>query len=91
MSESKTVIIVLSAFIAAAVICLAAGLGIYFTAINLPASADGRGVRVLTGLVVLAVGAMNGFISGTALAVVLIKRFFGRKSREKADGEENSK
>ena len=79
MSSDRTLIIILSSFVAAALVCLAVGLGLYLTAIDLPASADGRGVRVLAGVVVLGVGGINGVISLAALAVVLLKRFVFKK------------
>lgn len=81
MSSEKTTIVVLSAFLAAAVVCIVVGLGIYFTAAGLPASADDRGARVLAGAVVLGVGCLNAAVSGTALAVALIKRFLEKRKR----------
>ena len=53
MSANKTVVIVLCSFLAAGIVCLAVGLGVYFTAIDLPASADDRGARVLAGIIIL--------------------------------------
>ena len=79
MSTNKTLIIVLSSFVAAAIVCLAVGLGLYFTAINLPASADGRGARVLAGIVVIAVGSINGVVSVAALAAVAVKNFLAKR------------
>ena len=79
MSQNKLLVIIISSFVAAALVCIAVGLGLYFTAINLPASAEGRGVRVLGGVVVLAVGGISGIFSLAALAVVLIKHFISGK------------
>ena len=79
MSQNKLLVIIISSFVAAALVCIAVGLGVYFTAINLPASAEGRGVRVLAGVVVLAVGGISGIFSLAALAVVLIKHFISGK------------
>ena len=79
MSQNKMLVIIISSFVAAALVCIAVGLGLYFTAINLPASAEGRGVRVLAGVVVLAVGGISGIFSLAALAVVLIKHFISGK------------
>lgn len=79
MSQNKLLVIIISSFVAAALVCIAVGLGLYFTAINLPASAEGRGVRVLAGVVVLAVGGISGIFSLAALAVVLIKHFISEK------------
>ncbi|HIU01275.1 MAG TPA: hypothetical protein IAB64_04805 [Candidatus Coproplasma excrementavium] len=79
MSQNKLLVIIISSFVAAALVCIAVGLGLYFTAINLPASAEGRGVRVLAGVVVLAVGGISGIFSLAALAVVLIKHFISGK------------
>ena len=45
------------------------------------ASADDRGARVLAGAVVLGVGCLNAAVSGTALAVALIKRFLEKRTR----------
>ena len=79
MSQNKLLVIIISSFVAAALVCIAVGLGLYFTAINLPASAEGRGVRVLAGVVVFAVGGISGIFSLAALAVVLIKHFISGK------------
>ena len=79
MSQNKLLVIIISSFVAAALVCIAVGLGLYFTGINLPASAEGRGVRVLAGVVVLAVGGISGIFSLAALAVVLIKHFISGK------------
>ena len=79
MSQNKLLVIIISSFVAAALVCIAVGLGLYFTAINLPASAEGRGVRVLAGVVVLAVGGISGIFSLTAIAVVLIKHLKKKK------------
>lgn len=79
MSQNKLLVIIISSFVAAALVCIAVGLGLYFTAINLPASAEERGVRVLAGVVVLAVGGISGIFSLAALAVVLIKHFISGK------------
>ena len=79
MSQNKLLVIIISSFVAAALVCIAVGLGLYFTAINLPASAEGRVVRVLAGVVVLAVGGISGIFSLAALAVVLIKHFISGK------------
>ena len=81
MSASKTVVIVLCSFLAAGIVCLAVGLGVYFTAIDLPASADDRGARVLVGIIILAVGGLNSLISLAALAFIGIKHAL-TKNRE---------
>lgn len=81
MSFSKKLIIVLGSFIAAAIVCIAVGLGLFFTALNLPASDGDRGTLLLAGIVVLVVGALNAFLSLTAMAAVLIKRYFDRKKK----------
>ncbi len=79
MSTNKLIIILLSSFLAAALVCLAVGIGLYFIAIGLPASADGRGARVLAGIVVMAVGAMTAVISLAAMAVLAIRHFINKK------------
>ena len=80
MSTNKTLIIVLSSFVTAAVLCLIVGIALYFTAIGLPASADNRGARVLAGVVVIAVGAFNGVLSLAALFVVAVKNWLAKKN-----------
>ena len=85
MSVNKTLIIVLSSFVAAGIVCLAAGLVVYFWATGLPASADGRGAKVLAGVVVTAVGGMNTAVSLAALAVVLLKNLLSRKSKHNSE------
>ena len=79
MSANKTLIIIFSSFVAAAVLCLAVGLILYFTAIGLPASAENRGAKVLAGIVVIAVGSFNGAVSLVALAVVAVKNYIAKK------------
>ncbi len=81
MPSGKLVTIVLSAFLAAAAVCIAVGLGLYFTAVGLPASADGRGARVLAGIVVLGVGCLNAAVSGIALAAVAVSRFLNKRNK----------
>lgn len=79
MSANKTVVIVLCSFLAAGILCLAVGLGVYFTAIDLPASADDRGARVLAGIIILAVGGLNSLIS---LAAACVYRHKARTYKE---------
>ena len=74
MSTHKTTVIVLCSFIAAAVVCIVVGLVLYLTSVNLPASESDRGARILAGIIVMAVGGVNGIISLAALAFVSLKR-----------------
>ena len=79
MSSFRKLVIVLGSFLAASAVCVAVGLALYFTALNLPSSDGNRGVMLLIGIVVLAVGTVSAVVSLMAMAVVLIKRYFDRK------------